>query len=74
MEDLAEEYKGNAYSLITKNYNNFYDDACIKLTGNPIPSWVNRHARIESLQGGRPKIQAAFEVENLNPSKPGTTT
>ncbi|XVF02282.1 hypothetical protein REPUB_Repub04eG0162200 [Reevesia pubescens] len=46
MEDLAEEYKGNAYNLITKNCNHFCDDACIRLTRNPIPSWVNRLARI----------------------------
>ncbi|KAI6682366.1 hypothetical protein NL676_036247 [Syzygium grande] len=36
MEDLAQEYRGNAYDLITKNCNHFYNDACIKLTGNPM--------------------------------------
>ncbi|XP_044496006.1 deSI-like protein At4g17486 [Mangifera indica] len=46
MEDLADDYKGNAYNLITKNCNHFCNDACIRLTGNPIPSWVNRLARI----------------------------
>lgn len=46
MEQLAEEYKGNAYNLITKNCNHFCNDACIRLTANPIPSWVNRLARI----------------------------
>lgn len=46
MEELAEVYRGNAYNLITKNCNHFCNDACIKLTGNPIPSWVNRLARI----------------------------
>lgn len=46
MEELAEEYKGNAYNLITKNCNHFCNDACIRLTRNPIPSWVNRLARI----------------------------
>ncbi|KAJ4718606.1 DeSI-like protein [Melia azedarach] len=46
MEDLAEDYKGNAYNLISKNCNHFCNDACIRLTGNPIPSWVNRLARI----------------------------
>ncbi|GER44089.1 PPPDE putative thiol peptidase family protein [Striga asiatica] len=49
MEELAEKYRGNAYNLITKNCNHFCNDACIKLTGNPIPSWVNRLARIGSL-------------------------
>ncbi|KAA8541973.1 hypothetical protein F0562_023125 [Nyssa sinensis] len=46
MEELAEKYKGNAYNLITKNCNHFCNDACVRLTGNPIPSWVNRLARI----------------------------
>ncbi|EEF35069.1 deSI-like protein At4g17486 [Ricinus communis] len=46
MEELAAEYRGNAYNLITKNCNHFCNDACVKLTGNPIPNWVNRLARI----------------------------
>lgn len=46
MEELAAEYRGNAYNLITKNCNHFCNDACVRLTGNPIPSWVNRLARI----------------------------
>ncbi|KAG8379743.1 hypothetical protein BUALT_Bualt07G0121100 [Buddleja alternifolia] len=49
MEELAEKYRGNAYNLISKNCNHFCNDACIKLTGNPIPNWVNRLARIGSL-------------------------
>lgn len=46
MEVLAQNYRGDAYNLITKNCNHFCNDACIKLTGNPIPGWVNRLARI----------------------------
>ncbi|RDX95339.1 DeSI-like protein [Mucuna pruriens] len=46
MEQLAAEYRGNAYNLITKNCNHFCNAACLKLTGNPIPKWVNRLARI----------------------------
>ncbi|CDY39951.1 BnaC06g40290D [Brassica napus] len=46
MEELSEIYKGSSYNLITKNCNHFCDEICIKLTGNPIPSWVNRLARI----------------------------
>ncbi|KAI9197751.1 hypothetical protein LWI28_003705 [Acer negundo] len=46
MEELSENYKGIAYNLITKNCNHFCNDACIRLTANPIPSWVNRLARI----------------------------
>lgn len=50
MEELAQIYKGNAYNLITKNCNHFCNDACIKLTGNSIPNWVNRLARIGKLE------------------------
>ena len=59
MEDLAEEYKGNAYNLITKNCNHFCNDACIRLTRNPIPSWVNRLARI-----GKTKKHYFYLCEN----------
>ncbi|KAA8525559.1 hypothetical protein F0562_007414 [Nyssa sinensis] len=46
MEKLAEEYSGNTYNLITKNCNHFCNDACLRLTNKPIPSWVNRLARL----------------------------
>uniref|UniRef100_A0A5B6ZYS9 PPPDE domain-containing protein n=1 Tax=Davidia involucrata TaxID=16924 RepID=A0A5B6ZYS9_DAVIN len=46
MEKLAEEYSGNTYNLITKNCNHFCNDACLQLAGKPIPSWVNRLARL----------------------------
>ncbi|KAL8113583.1 deSI-like protein At4g17486 [Apium graveolens] len=46
MEKLAEQYSGNSYNLITKNCNHFCNDACLKLIGKPIPSWVNRLARL----------------------------
>lgn len=46
MEKLAEEYSGNTYHLITKNCNHFCNDVCHRLTGKPIPRWVNRLARL----------------------------
>lgn len=46
MEELADKYRGNAYNLITKNCNHFCNDVCIRLTGNHIPRWINRLARI----------------------------
>lgn len=46
MEKLSEKYSGNTYNLITKNCNHFCNDACLRLTGKPIPSWVNRLARL----------------------------
>ncbi|XP_076904803.1 deSI-like protein At4g17486 [Bidens hawaiensis] len=46
MEELGGDYRGNSYNLITRNCNHFCIDACIKLTGNPIPNWINRLAKI----------------------------
>ncbi|GAB2284952.1 hypothetical protein Dimus_019407 [Dionaea muscipula] len=46
MEKLAQDYQGNTYHLIRKNCNHFCKDVCIQLTGKPIPSWVNRLARL----------------------------
>ncbi|OEL25289.1 DeSI-like protein [Dichanthelium oligosanthes] len=46
IEKLAGKYHGNTYHLINKNCNHFTDDVCQNLTGKPIPSWVNRLARV----------------------------
>ncbi|CAH8328274.1 unnamed protein product [Eruca vesicaria subsp. sativa] len=46
MEELAEEYQGNKYHLITRNCNHFCNDVCLKLTQKSIPNWVNRLARL----------------------------
>ncbi|GAB2215378.1 hypothetical protein Droror1_Dr00019761 [Drosera rotundifolia] len=46
MEKLAKDYVGYTYHLIKKNCNHFCNDVCIQLTGKPIPSWVNRLARL----------------------------
>eukprot|EP00252_Welwitschia_mirabilis_P023352 TRINITY_DN6578_c0_g2_i1.p1 TRINITY_DN6578_c0_g2~~TRINITY_DN6578_c0_g2_i1.p1 ORF type:complete len:221 (+),score=35.25 TRINITY_DN6578_c0_g2_i1:607-1269(+) len=46
IEHLAAYYNGNSYHLIVKNCNHFSNDVCLKLTGNPIPRWVNRLARL----------------------------
>ncbi|KAH9613981.1 hypothetical protein KSS87_017062 [Heliosperma pusillum] len=46
IEKLSKEYLGNTYHLISKNCNHFCNDLCIRLTAKPIPSWVNRLARL----------------------------
>lgn len=46
IEKLAGDYHGNTYHLINKNCNHFADDVSQNLTGKPIPSWVNRLARV----------------------------
>jgi len=42
-------YSCDTYGLIVKNFNHFSEDICNKLTGNSIPKWVNRLARIEGI-------------------------
>lgn len=49
MELNSVNYNGDTYHLIAKNCNHFCKDICLKLTGNKIPKWVNRLARIGSL-------------------------
>lgn len=48
MERQSANYNGDTYHLIVKNCNHFCEDICHKLTGNSIPKWVNRLARIGS--------------------------
>ncbi|CAJ2674228.1 hypothetical protein L195_g019770 [Trifolium pratense] len=48
MENQSAKYNGDSYHLIVKNCNHFCEDICYKLTGNSIPKWVNRLARIGS--------------------------
>uniref|UniRef100_A0A7N0TA37 PPPDE domain-containing protein n=1 Tax=Kalanchoe fedtschenkoi TaxID=63787 RepID=A0A7N0TA37_KALFE len=46
MAKISQEYAGNTYNLITRNCNHFCNDVCVRLTGKPIPRWVNRLARL----------------------------
>ncbi|KAG0474792.1 hypothetical protein HPP92_014478 [Vanilla planifolia] len=48
IEQLSGKYHGVTYHLIAKNCNHFTDDVCTRLTGKPIPGWVNRLARLVS--------------------------
>ncbi|CAL1353405.1 unnamed protein product [Linum trigynum] len=49
MEVQSADYNGDTYHLIFKNCNHFTQNVCYKLTGNSIPKWVNRLARIGSM-------------------------
>ncbi|KAJ0778794.1 putative PPPDE peptidase domain-containing protein [Helianthus annuus] len=49
MEHLSNKYHGDTYHLIAKNCNHFTDEVSTRLTGNPIPRWVNRLAKLGSL-------------------------
>lgn len=46
MEHLSGKYHGDSYHLIAKNCNHFTEEVCMRLTGKPIPGWVNRLARL----------------------------
>ncbi|KAJ7944707.1 DeSI-like protein [Quillaja saponaria] len=48
MEHLSAKYHGDTYHLVSKNCNHFTDEVCQRLTGKPIPGWVNRVARVGS--------------------------
>lgn len=49
IENLAYEYYGDTYHLISKNCNHFTDDLSRRLTGKRIPGWVNRLAWLGSV-------------------------
>uniref|UniRef100_A0A6V7QQA0 PPPDE domain-containing protein n=1 Tax=Ananas comosus var. bracteatus TaxID=296719 RepID=A0A6V7QQA0_ANACO len=49
IENMAADYHGDTYQIISKNCNHFTDDASLKLTGRSIPGWVNRLAKIGAL-------------------------
>ncbi|KAL4302687.1 hypothetical protein GQ457_10G000200 [Hibiscus cannabinus] len=49
IEDVASEYHGDTYHLISKNCNHFTNDMARRLAGKSIPGWVNRMARLGSL-------------------------
>lgn len=46
IENMAREYHGDTYHLISKNCNHFTNDLSFRLTSKRIPGWVNRLARI----------------------------
>ena len=39
---LGEHFRGNSYHLVLKNCNHFSNEFCLRLTGKPTPSWINR--------------------------------
>ncbi|MED6199459.1 hypothetical protein PIB30_076154 [Stylosanthes scabra] len=49
IENMACEYHGDTYHLISKNCNHFTDDVSLRLIGKPIPGWVNRLAKLGAL-------------------------
>jgi hypothetical protein len=46
IENMASEYHGDTYHLISKNCNHFTDDVSLRLIGKHVPGWVNRLAKL----------------------------
>jgi hypothetical protein len=46
IENMASEYHGDTYHLISKNCNHFTDDFSLRLIGKHVPGWVNRLAKL----------------------------
>ncbi|KAL6606077.1 hypothetical protein ACP70R_041730 [Stipagrostis hirtigluma subsp. patula] len=46
MAELAADFPGDAYNLVSRNCNHFCDAACRRLVRARIPRWVNRLAQI----------------------------
>ena len=40
VQEMGEQYKGNAYHLLQRNCNHFSNDLCRKLTEKEAPLWV----------------------------------
>ncbi|KAL2338333.1 hypothetical protein Fmac_012779 [Flemingia macrophylla] len=90
IENMASEYHGDTYHLITKNCNHFTDDVSYRLIGKQIPGWVNRLAKLgalcscllpESLQVTSVKQLPEYHecsedefIESLSPATPREST
>lgn len=62
MERHSASYNGDTYHLIVKNCNHFCKDICYKLTGKPIPKWVNRLAKLGNHSSSNHLITVHFFV------------
>ncbi|KAL5065042.1 hypothetical protein RYX36_026779 [Vicia faba] len=49
IENMASEYYGDTYHLISKNCNHFTSDVSHRLVGKQTPGWVNRLAKLGAL-------------------------
>jgi hypothetical protein len=49
VQALGEHFPGTSYHIVLKNCNHFSKEFVLRLTGQAIPSWVNRLANMGSL-------------------------
>nr|CDJ97740.1 Protein of unknown function DUF862 domain containing protein [Haemonchus contortus] len=64
IKSLGHEYRGDRYHLISRNCNHFSAVLAKALTGNDIPTWVNRLA---NLSGSIPFLERCLPQEWLTP-------
>lgn len=64
VKSLGSEYRGDRYHLISRNCNHFSAVLAKALTGNDIPTWVNRLA---NLSGSIPFLERCLPQEWLTP-------
>ncbi|KAL8925986.1 MAG: hypothetical protein Q9172_001989 [Xanthocarpia lactea] len=46
VREVSKQFLGPSYNLLTNNCNHFSSALCVRLTGKPAPSWMNRAATI----------------------------
>jgi len=49
ISELSEQFKPGSYHVLKKNCNSFSHALCLKLTGNPVPAYINRAANIGAM-------------------------
>mmetsp|Transcript_15449 Transcript_15449/g.24458 ORF Transcript_15449/g.24458 Transcript_15449/m.24458 type:complete len:211 (-) Transcript_15449:152-784(-) len=55
---FSAQYQGFSYNILGNNCNDFSDDLCRRLTGKPIPTWVNRGARaLDNILTGASRVR-----------------
>ncbi|ETN79159.1 hypothetical protein NECAME_09965 [Necator americanus] len=64
IKSLGQEYRGDRYHLISRNCNHFSAVLAKALTGNDIPTWINRLA---NLSGSIPFLERCLPQEWLTP-------
>lgn len=83
IDDVARDYAGDSYHLISKNCNHFTNDVVVKLTKAPMPGWVNRLANIgafcscllpESLQVSTVQHTPAYHTYEIDDGEEALTT
>ncbi|KAA6383808.1 MAG: hypothetical protein EZS28_020665 [Streblomastix strix] len=58
LDQMKNEYKASKYDVASNNCNVFSNDACQRLCGKSIPSWINRPASLLSMFSGGKKDDA----------------